>query len=127
MLKKIKFLVVVLFVAMAIPSFAFNAVNFGEVMTSVAYTGEALDAMMHPGVPNHGMNPHYAELINKQNHNWKKIEDAIASIESKKQIEKAQEVIAQFKLEGGSKRSVANVVERSLNRRIKFLEIHGSI
>lgn len=127
MLKKIKFLFVVLLVVVSLPCFAFNGGDLSKAMNTAAYAGEYLNHLMHPGMPKPWTNPMYLEMTNKLSDAWKTIKKEIATIETQKEIEDCRAIVESFKQTSGTYRDLGYQVEISLNERIKFLEAHGSI
>ena len=127
MLKKIKILLVVLLVVISIPSFALNTSNLSKAMNTAAYAGKELNFLDHPGMPKPWTNPQYMVLMNKLSESWKIIESEIKTIETKEDIEKARVVVESFKKSIETYRDLGYQVEISLNDRVKFLEVHGSI
>ncbi|MDN5279719.1 MAG: hypothetical protein PWR01_3684 [Clostridiales bacterium] len=127
MLKKIKFIFLVLLVVMSVPCFAFDGANLSKAMNSAAYAGEYLNHLTHPGMPKPWTNPMFMEMSNKLSDAWKVIKTEVATIETEKEIELCKAVIENFKQLKGTYRDLGYQVEISLNERIKFLEAHNSI
>lgn len=127
MLKRIKFLLIVLLVVMSVPCFALNSANLSKAMNNAAYAGEYLNHLMHPGMPKPWTNPKYLELTTKLSDSWKIIKKEVCSIETKKGVETCKIIIDGFKALQGTYRDLGYQVEISLNDRIKFLEAHNQI
>jgi hypothetical protein len=127
MLNKLKVLFVVLLVVLSVPSFAVNSSDLSKAMNYAAHAGEVLNQLMHPGMPKPWTNPMYMNMMNKLSDAWKMIDKEIATVETKKDILKVQNVIENFKALKGTYRDLGYQVESALNKRIKFLEAHSSI
>lgn len=127
MLKRIKYLLIVLLVVMSVPCFAFNGANLSKAMNTAAYAGEYLNHLMHPGMPKPWTNPMYLEMTNKLSDAWKDIKVEVSSIETQKEIELCKAVIENFKMLQGTYRDLGYQVEISLAERIKFLEAHAGL
>lgn len=127
MLKRIKYLLVVLLVVLTVPCFAFNGAEVSKAMNTAAYAGEYLNHLMHPGMPKPWTNPMYLEMNNKLSAAWKTITTEVATIETEKEIELCQAIVENFKQLNGTYRDLGFQVEITLNERIKFLKAHGAI
>lgn len=127
MLKRIKYLLVVLLVVLTVPCFAFNGAEVSKAMNTAAYAGEYLNHLMHPGMPKPWTNPMYLEMNNKLSAAWKTITTEVATIETLKEIELCQAIVENFKQLNGTYRDLGFQVEITLNERIKFLKAHGAI
>ncbi|KAF1081768.1 MAG: hypothetical protein GQF41_2108 [Candidatus Rifleibacterium amylolyticum] len=126
MYKYARYLLVALMVAMLVPAFAFDAANLSKAMDRAAHSGEMLNLLMHPGMPKPWTNPSYMTYTNMLSDAWKTIDREIGSIESKEEITKARNVVELYKTLKGTYRDLGYQVEISLEKRIKFLEVHNS-
>ncbi|MDD2999242.1 MAG: hypothetical protein EOM80_11175 [Erysipelotrichia bacterium] len=126
MLKIARMFLLVLLVAMAVPSFAFNGADLSKAMDTAAYAGQYLCEIMHPGMPKPWTNPMYMTMMNKVSESWKVIDKEISSIETEKEIANARAIVELYKSMKGTYRDLGHQVEISLNERIKFLEAHSA-
>jgi hypothetical protein len=106
---------------------ALDCSKLSKAMNEAAYAGDYVNHLMHPGMPKPWTNPMYMTMMNKISDAWKVISAEVCTIENKKEIEKCQAVIDNFKSLQGTYRDLGHQVQVSLDDRIKFLEAHGSL
>lgn len=125
--KIMRLVLVALLVVMTLPVFALNTSNLSKAMDTAAYAGEYLNHLMHPGMPKPWTNPMFGEMNKRIGEAWKTITTEISSIETAKEVEAARAVVESYKASQGTYRDLGYQVEISLNERVKFLQVHGSL
>lgn len=69
----------------------------------------------------------FGEMNKRLGEAWKTITTEISSIETAKEVEAARAVVESYKASQGTYRDLGYQVEISLNERVKFLQVHGSL
>jgi len=117
-------LMLVLVLCLAVPAFSFSGGKLSNAMNSAALAGQNITKIMH--LPEPWANPMYLTMINNLSDAWAVIDREIASIKTPQDIANARAIVNNYKSLTGTYRDLGHQVEISLEKQIKFLEIHGN-